>query len=56
MTESQAQDLIDAVRGIESEDSTHDYRDHLNAIEWNLSEMRHSLKSIAESLATIANK
>lgn len=56
MTESQAQDLIDAVRGVDLEDNTHDYTEHLNAIEWNLSEMRQSLESIAESLAVIASK
>jgi len=55
MTESQAQDLIDAINSIEL-DSGHNYTDHLNGIDWQLNEMRKSLEDIANALKTIANK
>jgi len=54
--ETQMDELIEAVRGIESPDSNHDYTDHFNGFEWQLNEMRKSLEDIANALKIIANK
>jgi hypothetical protein len=53
--ETQMDQLIDAVRGIDSE-SNYDYRDHFNAVEWDLGEIRKHLEDIANALKIIANK
>ena len=54
--ETQFQELIEAVKGIDCSESAYDYNEHLQAIEWQLNELRQSLESIAGSLKIIANK
>jgi len=54
--ETQFEELIDAVKGIEIVESGHDYTDHFNSFEWHLNEMRQSLESIADSLKILINK
>jgi hypothetical protein len=54
--ETQIEELIQAVRGIDLNESSNNYTEHFDTFEWQLNEMRESLESIANSLKVIADR